>query len=312
MDIQVGGRVTARARWALAAAALVVTCAPNLSPQSLVDRFRVLALRASPASGAPGEEVTLEVLMSDTPSGALPFVLWTACLPLPGQSGRQCLESLATDENASERFVLLGLEPGATFTLPGLAADQESSEVFIVFLACAGLPLIPDCECPGPDCESCLQDLDMFNLCDGDDAIVFKSVRAYADPSEGNRNPGIARVLIDGEEWAADAEPDLPCSPDGPCEKVDLAIEAAPGSAEQYVVIRFGEEVTYTEEPYVSWFATSGSMGKERSSVDDATGLADVRWSPQEDGAGPVKFYFVMYDARGGVDFAERHARVTD
>ncbi len=294
----------------LLAALAAAACTPNLTPQSLVDKFRVLAVRTTPASGAPGETITVETLMSDTIGGAPPLMIWAACLPLPGQSGRQCLESLAGDEDAAERFVLLGLDETATLVLPALAEGQDMTEVYVVLGACAGIPDIPDCECPGPDCEECLGGADIFDFCDGDDALAFKSVRAHADPALGNQNPGIERILIDGETWAEGEEPDLPCDPDGACEKIALAVEPVEGSAEPYTIVRFGEEEERQEAPYVSWFATTGSMGKDRSLVEEETGLAEVMWTPPPDDAGLVKFYFVMYDGRGGVDYAERHARV--
>jgi len=314
MDQDVNATHAKRFGWSamLLAGLAAATCTPNLTPQSLVDKFRIIAVKTTPASGAPGEEITVETLMSDTIGGAPPLMIWAACLPLPGQSGRQCLESLAGDEAAGERFVLLGLEETASLVLPELGEGQDVTEVYVVLGACAGIPDIPDCECPGPDCEDCLGGADIFDFCDGDDALAFKSVRAHADPSEGNQNPGIARILIGGEEWAEDAEPDLPCDPDGTCEKIALAIEPVEGSAEPYTVIRFGEEEARVEAPYVSWFATSGSMGKDRSSVDEETGLAEVSWTPPDDATGLVKFYFVMYDGRGGVDYAERHARVVN
>jgi hypothetical protein len=308
MDMDVNARLPRRL---LPAAVLLCTvaCTPNLSPQSLVDKFRILAVRTTPASGAAGETITVETLMSDTIGGAPPLMIWAACLPLPGQSGRQCLESLAGDEDAAERFVLLGIEETATLVLPELAEGQDMTEVYVVLGACAGIPDIPDCECPGPDCEECLGSADLFDFCDGDDALAFKSVRAHADPAQGNQNPGIARILIGGEPWAGDMEPELPCDPEGDCERIDLAIEPTEGSAEPYTVVRFDEEEERIEEPYVAWFATDGSMGLDRSIVEEETGQAQVKWTPPEE-PGLVKFYFVMYDGRGGVDFAERHARV--
>jgi hypothetical protein len=287
-------------------------CTPEHAPQSLVDKFRVIAVKASPASGGPGDEIQLEALMSDTMNGGAPLMLWSACFPLPGQSGRQCLESLAEADTLEDRFTVLsfGLEPTTSFTLPDLAEGQEQTEIFIVLAACAGLFEIPECECPGPTCEECMEGYDVFDFCDGDDALVFKSVLTHADPSRGNQNPAIARIVLDGEEWAEDHEPPVPCDPEGECTGLELAVHAQEGSAETYVQIRFDEEVTFEEEPYVSWFATRGSMGKDRSSVEPETNLAEVRWTPDADEAGGVKFYFVMYDGRGGVDFAERRATV--
>jgi hypothetical protein len=317
MDTEVRYTLTGPARRLASATALglviaAAACAINLSPQSLVDKFRVVALKASPASGVPGQEVQLDVLMSDTVNGGAPLVLWSACIPLPGQNGRQCLESLADTDALEERFVFLGLglETTATFVLPELAPDQESTEVFIVLAACAGLFEIPDCECPGPTCEECMSGYDVFNFCDGDDELVFKSIKTYSDPDQGNQNPAIARIIVDGLTWEEDGVPDVPCDPGGDCSRVDIAVEPVPGSAEEYTAVRFGEETSFTEEPYVSWFASAGTMGKDRSWIDADTGLAEVKWTPPEDEAGTVKFYFVLYDGRGGVDFAERHATV--
>jgi hypothetical protein len=277
-----------------------------------VDKFRVIALRASPASGSPGEEIVLEALMSETPSGGAAMTIWAACFPLPGQSGRQCLESLADEASVEERleFLGIGFEPTTSFVLPPLAEGQEQTEVFIIFSACTTMFVIPDCECPGPGCGDCVGGLDMSEFCDGDYALVFKSVKAVADLATANQNPGIERVLIGGDEWPQEEEPGIPCDPQGDCDPVELAVEPTPGSAQTYVDIRFDEEVEFTEEPYVSWFATAGSMGKERSSVDEETGLAEVRWTPPGDETATVTFYFVMYDGRGGLDFTTRNARI--
>jgi hypothetical protein len=48
-----------------ALAALAVACGPGYDPPSVVDSLRVLAVRPEPASGAPGETVTLEMLYVD-------------------------------------------------------------------------------------------------------------------------------------------------------------------------------------------------------------------------------------------------------
>jgi hypothetical protein len=49
----------------LALAPLVGACGPGYDPPSVVDSLRVLAVRPEPASGAPGETITLEMLVAD-------------------------------------------------------------------------------------------------------------------------------------------------------------------------------------------------------------------------------------------------------
>ncbi len=295
------------ASWIVAAALAVSSCTPSMSPQSLVDKFRVIAIRATPASGTPGQEVLAEALLSDTRQGVPPsFVVWAACFPLPGQSGRQCMEGSASPDDPLGQWVFLGIESSATFTLPQLAEDEDTKEVFLVFAACAGLPVVPDCECPGPDCDACMSQFDMFDMCeDGEDAIAYKSIKVVRDEASGNRNPAIVQVLRDGEPWEPDDVPLLACPEEG-CEPWTLGVEVTPESAETFTVVRFDEEVTYTEEPYVSWFATSGSFDSDRTDVgDEAPGVATVEFVPDTEDF-TIKFYFVVYDGRGGVDWEER------
>jgi hypothetical protein len=284
-------------------------CSPDLGSQSLVDKFRVIAIKATPASGAPGQLVTVEALMSDSANGGAPsFVIWAACFPLPGQTGRQCMQGGATPESPMSQWQFIGLEPTATFMLPDLADDEDEQEVFIVFAACTGLPNIPDCECPGPDCESCLEDFDMFSLCeDGEDALAYKSVRSVRDVDNGNQNPQMVAVLRDGEVWEPDDVPLITCDEQG-CEKWEIAVEATAESAETYTQIRFDEVVQFTEAPYAVWFATAGEYDMERSAIGETEqDIATVGWTPDLESYS-IKFYFVLYDGRGGVDWATREA----
>src|SRR6185503_19828520 len=44
---------------------LLAACGAPFEPSSKIDSLRVLAVRPEPASGAPGETVTLEILVAD-------------------------------------------------------------------------------------------------------------------------------------------------------------------------------------------------------------------------------------------------------
>jgi hypothetical protein len=296
----------------LSIASLGVACTPELSDQSLVDKFRVLAIRVTPASGEPGTEVVAEALWSETRQHVDPsFTLWAACFPLPGQSGRQCIEGSVDPEDPMGRWRILGTGAAATFTLPDLAEDEEAKEVYLVFAACTGLVDIPDCECPGPECEECLADVDPFEVCaEGEDALAFKSVESIRDPAEGNHNPAIVRVLRDDEPWEEDDVPTIDCPEQG-CEPWSLGVRVTPESAEPYTVERMGEQEQWVEEPYVSWFATAGSYAADRTNVGESEPeLATVDWTPSTEEIS-IDFYFVVYDGRGGVDWAVREAVTT-
>jgi len=303
-------------RWARASiplAGLVVlaattwTCAPDLPPQHLVDKFRVIAIKATPASGVGGTQVEMEAVLSETSSGLDPLLVWAACIPLPGQTGRQCLESVGSEDDAAQ-WVFLGITPTVRFTLPEVDAEQGVSKVYVNFLACDGLPP-----------EDIGDDPDLFDFCapvpetgaTGESLLVYKTVQAVAEAGAGNGNPLIEDVRISGSSWGEDETPQVTCPAGEKCETVRIAVLPEAGSAETYTEIRFDEEVEFTEQLYVSWFTTAGRMGGDRTGVDEETGAVTVDWKPlADDAAGTVQMWFVLYDGRGGNDWVERTLEV--
>jgi hypothetical protein len=87
----------------LALALLAPACGPSFETPSVVDSLRVLAVRADPASGAPGETSTLEMLYADgTPleSGESPRTIQVAwlggCHNPPGRAYYGCFPTIST------------------------------------------------------------------------------------------------------------------------------------------------------------------------------------------------------------------------
>src|SRR5687767_12397203 len=68
---------------------LVCGCAPQLKPETLVEKLRVLSITAEPPEVKPGQSSALNVLQLD-PSrpGGKTTVIWVGCEPDPFGEGR--------------------------------------------------------------------------------------------------------------------------------------------------------------------------------------------------------------------------------
>jgi hypothetical protein len=289
------GTYFAPAALALCAAA---ACTPNFKSQSFVDKFRILAIKADPPAGPPGDEVTLTPLLSEPRLGGLPILIWMTCSPLPGQSGMQCLEGGGAGE--------VSFGETLTLTLPELGPDEEEKTVDVILLACAGVPRMPDFE-KGD-----------YAFCDSPESdLALRSVTVTREPP--NLPPVIEALRFTcettGDVELPEAQPAaVDCGADcGPC---SFTVTLTPESVEFYEIERFGEIKQMRENTFISWFATGGTFEDARTYESRYTDLDgtreeltyDVTWKPPAE-TGDVTFYIVAYDGRAGVDFWTREAR---
>lgn len=267
----------------------VASCSEDLPPQSLVDKFRVLGVRADLPEISPGETVRVDALLAD-PSGEGRAVsyLWAACVLGPAANTDDCMDPDAGG------IIGLGFTPEFSFVAPAIPDGEDSAQVLVVLLVCAGgtfaLPAVDGGEVSGfPECQG------------GDGATAYKRV-TVRDIVERNHNPRFADVAIEGTSFGS--EPlELPACAEGECREWTLTAAVTPESVETFIEIAFGEPVERQEAVYVSWFATAGTFERIRSGVDNL----EVGWTPP---AGPatVDLWFVLHDGRGGTDW--RSARV--
>gem|GEM_PF-2781033 len=282
---------------------LWVACSSEFEPQSLVSKFRIIAVKAEPPSGMPGEEVSLSPLMSDSKTGQPPLLVWLICYPHPGQTGTQCLE-----EGGAQ---VAGFGNNFQFLLPEIGEKEENKEIYVILLACIGNLKEPD-----------FKKLD-YNFCDGEENdIAIKTVTVNKE--KNNHNPEINSVHFieqDGTSHTPDENNFLALNCQNQCEELIVQLKLTPESLEKYEENRFGETSTKYEDLFISWFATAGKFSKARtyeSEYFDSGEITEIRevlyyetkWTPPEDG-GNVHFYFVAYDQRGGVDFIKFDASIT-
>jgi hypothetical protein len=271
-----------------ALAALAASCADDLSPQSLVDKFRVLGVRAEPAAAAPGDAVQVAALLADPlGEGRSVASLWFACLLLPGDFATSCADP------SSGGVFAFALGDEFRFVAPALPEGTDAAAALVTVVACAGgtfvLPEPGDPDGTMPRCAG------------GDLVLAVKRVPVTTIPPL-NRNPAIAGIRIDDDPFPDDRPPVLPACPEsGDCPRPTFAVELEPGAAETYTEIVFDEPVEKQEEVFTSWFGTAGAFRRIRSGGTEPR----VEWDPPR-GPAVVEFWFVVHDGRGGADWARR------
>ena len=259
-------------------------CSEDLPPQSLVDKFRVLGVRADVPEAAPGETVHVDALLADPlGDGRAISYLWAACVLGPAANPEDCADP------AAGGIIGLGFESTFAFVAPPLAEGASAAQVLVTLLACAGgtfvLPTVDGGAPSGfPECDG------------GDGATAYKRVTISAG-AERNHNPRFIDVAVDGTPLGEEPV-ELPACLAGECAERTVTATAAPDAVETFIEIAFGEPVEREEGVYVSWFATAGSFERIRSGVDSL----EVGWTPPA-GAATVDLWFVMHDGRGGTDW---------
>ena len=226
-------------------APLLLACGPGFDAPSVVDGLRVLAVRPDPASGAPGEVVTLEMLHADgfpretgEPERPIQIAWLGGCHNPDSRLYSDCFPAISELSRELSRVVVDtppdSLPPGAfgvgtTFTLPipddilssapRFAGDPVHFGVsYVFFAACAG-ELRPR---PGRTDRvplACVEPSSGAELGADDFVQGFATVPTYEDAR--NDNPLLTSVRFGSLDVVSDQ-----CSTDADC---DGLAGAAPG-----------------------------------------------------------------------------------
>jgi hypothetical protein len=220
----------------LALSAVAGGCSNDFDPPSEVRGLRVLAVRADPASGVPGESVRLEMLRADAPRDAgeperAIEVAWLGgCHAPPSRQFFDCYPLLAQISGLLEPRVLD--TPAERFP-PGVFAtgDQFEFEVpadvlerspridsdpihfapsYLFFAACAG-QLVPRPDLSDRVPLSCVSADSGEPV--GKDDFVIGFTTLFSFEGANNENPGLESLRFGGA-----VVPDLACSGDTDCE----------------------------------------------------------------------------------------------
>ena len=298
----------------------VASCSEGLDPPSLVNKLRVLAVRAQvpqpptpdnpnppPLSDAyPGDTVRLDALVAgidgDVDGGVDPSqldYLWLACTPPPGSvSVKDCAGSAAqmagflptcADEPAAP-VCLLGASANVSYpTAPTpLQAPQSIYVAMVVATQPSGgaagcLARLSRDEAPGDSCVVSLKTLTVQ---------PFGAVR--------NASPSVQTFRITGADGSFQ---DIHSTPG----KLPLgkSLKVNPQSAQpETKPDGTGEVLTF------SWFATQKDFDHFHSGINPQPPHEDPTnsYTNTSNTAGRVHFWLVLRDDRGGVDWTDGFA----
>ena len=300
---------------ALLLAALAATaCTDTWDPPSLVNKVRLLGIRADPAYIPAAGPTTLEVLSVGQAAGSTLCYSWAFCPFAWSKDGSfACIDPLvqvdlgsaatatvtpdivmASLTQAPAVFKKLGMaQPGASAS--GSSTPKDMPE-FYVLLKVATVDASGG-TCPTDSAKALAKPCTDSTRC----LAGFKRLAWALTPDKINANPTLHGLNLDGVPWPADLTPTaaagdlLDLKP-----SLDLADKEVTGSS---VDPKLGNQ---TETLLMSWFTTAGLYDKERT-LDTAP--ANVLQLPSL-GAGQseklVTIWVVLRDGRNGEDWTSR------
>jgi hypothetical protein len=309
------------------ASAGAVGCKPDLgAPQSLITGPAILAIRGMPPETAEGGMVTYDALTVDVPGTVTaPQIAWAQCLlPNPPANGNDVSNGCLTipDDTATPAPTFMAAVSTDACTLFGPQAPPPMK---------GQPPMRPaDPDTTGgfyqPVRATWQTDAGASLLAFALERVTCRLASAptdiaaeYAANYAANLNPTLADLVLDPAGAATSlfsaVQTSSPqagtISANG---KVTLQADFSADSAETFLVWNV---VTLTldmqrESLRLSWFATGGTFEHDvtgRGQTDTALLTQNVWTAPAT--PGPVYFWMVLRDDRGGVDFAATEIDVT-
>ncbi len=269
----------------------------DLSATWLVDRPRILAIKAEPPEATAGQVVTFEALIPnpDAEPGEDWATIWLACPPdpeNPGAIGFGCeldfgaIDFEAMDPVAMAEVGFIGFEPflPPTYVVPpgllnNLTTQRDRREGVNVTIQVSALP---------PSVlEEETEELD-FNEVE----VGYKRL-IVSEATTPNLNPSIFEFVVDRLPVAADAVVHVT-----PKQSYDLGVVLEEKLVETYDYLnRDGGLEERREEPYAAWYTTGGEMLEEVTLYP----YTEATWTaPQKSGVEGT-WYAVVRDRRGGM-----------
>lgn len=272
---------------------ILAGCSPDLPKQSIIDKLRVLGVRAEPAELVITDSLPATTLtaLAVQPSGAPIELQWALC-PLPAN-----------------------VPPPATLNCPGgygiaLSADgagvarldlaDPRAQLFwdTLFLTADGKPLT-DAQRTSLLATGTLTVAGFSATSSGEQLDGFAQVPLRNAGAPINHNPSLTGLLVNEVELPADGSGVLAAG-------VKVRLRPVPASDAKEDTGNGLEALNFT------FFATDGDISSLRSTDQTSTGeLVDpsIDYTPPRT-PGPLQLWVVIRDGRGGVGWLTRTARV--
>jgi hypothetical protein len=292
-------------RRVLAAASIVLAvvlalgaggCSRDFDPSTLINKLRLLAVKAEPPNIPFGATTTMTA--TAFAPAATPTITWDACLlaPVPG-SGE------AVNEDC------VGLPEGDPSLLPFGTGDTVTATMPTLDSTMVGLPDQSD--------GVYLPVRMKLDIGDGHPLTAFYQLRIYLsglDPNPPNQNPTLTGIFqVPSADAGMDQDMMLdPSTPTGPVhanDEIDLRALISDDSQETYEVFDGDPATTpprsVTEAVTLSWYATAGEF------TNTVTGMAKPDTTLKLDKYLPasstlIDLWVVARDERGGSDIMHR------
>lgn len=310
-------RLVLAALWMMGGAA----CKPDLgAPESLVTGPRILGVRGTPAEAAPGGMVSYDLFAIDvTGTVAAPDVAWAQCLqPAPPALGNDVSDAcLSIPDDAGPGPTFSAMLPSNSCSIfgpqtpppmkgqpPTRPADPDSTGGYYQ-------PVRAVWQSTG--LVAFALERVTCRLANAPAAIASQ----YASDYKPNQNPVLADLVAGTDTGAAvlyapGETPTTRTTAAG--QKVLLQADFSEDSAETFLVwdVVSSKLVQQRESLRVSWFATAGAFEHDVTgrTSDDPTTYTQNTWTAPT-APGPVLFWAVLRDNRGGIDFAAAEIDVT-
>ena len=277
----------------------------DLPQANLVDRLRVLAIKAEPPEVRPGEPVAIEGLVVD-PNTQAPLVVWLACESEDDSGvGFGCAVDLSSIDFETSTFDeliaagVIGVEPGfsPTYTpspnlLDDLAPEDREEGVYVTVQVTA---------IPGDLLTEPTDDAASFDF--NEVEVAYKRL-VVSEASTPNSNPKIVEFLVNGEAMAPGQIAAIPSD-----QTINLEAVFSTDSVETYSYTNSdGVVESRVEEPYITWYSDQGQFLSPYSLYP----YLETSWRGTDDSEAQGTWWAVVRDRRGGMTWYEQPWVVSD
>ena len=271
----------------------------DLAPNWLVDRTRVLGIRAEPPEARPGDVVSFGALLGTAPDEDPELgIVWLACPVDAGSGSFGCATDLGSidlataDPAALAELGLIGFEPGLPplYTVPDDLLDElddrERLEGTYVLAQLLALPIA-------------LLDDPVGEIDFAEVESAYKRLIVSEAPTP-NHNPDIETFTVDRLPVPAGSDAVVWVEPG---QTYDLGILLPDGAREIYEYLPTeGPSEEREEEPYASWYSTGGDMLEEVTIWP----YLEASWTAPDERGATGTWYVVLRDRRGGMSWVTR------
>ncbi len=301
-----------------ALAAASSACEANFEPQSIVIDLRVLAMQANP----PEVIVDVDPRHPDPSQLTIPDVHLRALVADPGPTRRLAWHALACAPTGTGRCSLIvdPEDPHAPILDLGGGVIEDPEDlpaapgVDILFHATPELLMTAIDAAPLGGIDGVVVQIELRVAPEGDsdekDAVYAEKGVVFTPrlpmDKQANRNPTLTDMTADGAPWSA-SDCTIVVAPGA---EVDLMPIEDPMDLEVYQLERVdGGADSFMESLRYQWFATAGEFSDDQTggpkSIFGEIPNLDTKWTAPAM-AGPVSFYVVQRDERGGATWVQR------